>query len=187
MTSQVQLRTCAIHVAQRIEQGFHHQEKLHLGSSARETVACKAPCSVSIPRVHPCPPARLPVPALGCRIEEVESERADRLREGSSGGVPFPPGLTWRFSAYITCKQGHALSAEYKSSCYPLPCLQPAEGIPVRNCSSIIVSKPCLEQDAPRASRQAALKCIQLPVKQKLMWGTDTPEGLAMQPVPFPL
>ena len=147
MTSQVQLRTGAIHVAQRIEQGFHHQEELHLGSSARETVACKAACSMRSPR---CTPARLPVPARGCRIEEVESERADRLREGSSGGVPFPPGLTWRFSAYITCKQGHALSA--KNSCYPLPRLQPAESNPVPICSIIIVTKPCLWQDVPRAS-----------------------------------
>ena len=70
----------------------------------------------------------------------MESERADRLREGSSGGVPFPPGLTWRFSAYITCKQGHALSAEFKASCYTLPRLQPAESNPVRICSSIIVT-----------------------------------------------
>jgi hypothetical protein len=42
-------------------------------------------------------------PVRGWSMDEVESERADRLREDASGGVPFPPCLNCRFSAYITC------------------------------------------------------------------------------------
>lgn len=52
-------------------------------------------------------------PVRGCSMEEVESERADRLREDANGGVPFPPCLNCRFSAYITCTQTTAISSDF--------------------------------------------------------------------------
>ena len=52
-------------------------------------------------------------PVRGCSMDEVESERADRLREDASGGVPFPPCLSCRFSAYITCTQITAISNDF--------------------------------------------------------------------------
>ena len=52
-------------------------------------------------------------PVRGCSMDEVESERADRLREDANGGVPFPPCLNCRFSAYITCTQTTAISNEF--------------------------------------------------------------------------
>ena len=123
MTSWVRLRASAIHAAQLIKQGFHTRrsfatwEQCVLGAvpARRWRAEQHAACAIR------CTPARLPVPARGCRTEEVESERADRLREGSSGGVPFPPGRTRRFSAYITCRSGARPISRIQSLLLP-PC-----------------------------------------------------------------
>ena len=185
MTSPVQLKTGAMHAAQRIMQGFHIRRRL---AAWEQRVLRAVPARRWRAKQHAacatrCTPARLPIPARGCRIEEVESERADRLREGSSGGVPFPPGLTWRFSAYITCKQGHALSAEHKASCYPPPRPQPAENTAMRIALQGLSQSLVWGRTSAKHLDKQHLTGLRLPFMQKLMRGTDTPVGLAMQPV----